>query len=578
MTMEALIPNQWQALPGGGEARLYPCIPRFSGNCSNAFLIETAESLVLIDIGGEAGQAALLADQIRALWRAGPRPLLLLLTHAHFDHFIGLFSQPELLDGRLTALAVQEAGARALCNPDLALTQAMLLELNHGPLPVDLPLLAAGEEGLPRYLNLANGLRLGQTGVWREAGLAVQRLQVEGLTLDLIHTPGHSPDHCCLRIGGLILVGDLLLAAKVAGVVGWDHEALLTSLAGMSQIIGGEDIRVVCPGHGPALHPVAATAALAEVARSAEPLKDIAELNAGRARWLADFAEVALPEVGRLFLIMVGRLSMASYFMAELSVRGAQDRLPGLIRVDLVDQLLEGFSEYGRQVTNGHRPPISVALKAGEVVRRLQRAFDFEGLGLILDPSLIRRSERLLADYLLLLRGFAPVRTLQPAGLGEVLEAVLAAHRWPEEGWEEWQPALKEEADFDDWLFTRIARRPLLDAVRVNRVALPSAQPVFIDPERFQDLLTTLIEHLVATGTQDIRLGMETQGPTQIVSILASIRQPVVKAADEAPRPYLLWLSHLAGVHVNLASNLAAGLYGYRIQCQSSAAGQGGGA
>jgi len=569
MTMGALIPNQWQALPGGGEARLYPCIPRFSGNCSNAFLIETACALILIDIGGTAEQAALLADLVNELRGVRPRPLLLLLTHAHFDHFTGLFTQPEWLDSGLTALAVQEAGARALASADRSLTQAALLELSLQPLSVELPLLTAGEEEVLRSLELPNGLMLTQMGVRWEAGLAVQRLQVEGLALDLIHTPGHSPDHCCLRIGGLVLLGDLLLAARVAGLVGWDHGALLSSLAGMKEIIAGDGVRVVCPGHGPALLPPAAIAALAEVAHSARPLKDVAEMNPARAVWLADFAAVALAEVGRLFLIMAGRLSLVSYLMGELGVGGTAERLRGLINADLIDQLLADFSAYRQASGETYRPRMTVARKAGEVVQRLQRAFDREGLGRLLDPSLTRRAERLLADYLLFLRGFEPVRTLQAKDLQKVLAAGLAAHRHPAETWEALEGALTANADFHGWLLSRIARRPLLDAIQLNLAMLPAAQSVMIDPERFQDLLTTLLEHLVGTGTTDIRLGMarvmEGQRPSPVISILARISQRGPRDLGAAPRPYLQWLAELAGVGVTFAAESSAGLHGYRL-------------
>ena len=154
MTTETLIAHQWQALPGGGGARIYPAIPRFSGRSSNAFLIETGGALVLIDSGGQAEQAALLADLIRDLRRTAPRPVLVLLTHAHFDHFLGLFTQPELLDSRLTVLAVQEDGARALTRADRGLTQAALLEVDLQPLRVDLPLLALGAAGVQGTLKL----------------------------------------------------------------------------------------------------------------------------------------------------------------------------------------------------------------------------------------------------------------------------------------------------------------------------------------------------------------------------------------------------------------------------------------
>lgn len=581
MTTETLIAHQWQALPGGGEARIYPAIPRFSGLCSNAFLIETAGALILIDSGGQAEQAAVLADLIRELRRTAPRPLLVLLTHAHFDHFLGLFAQPELLDSLLTVVAVQEDGARALTRADRGLTQAALLEVDLQPLRVDLPLLALGAGGVQGTLNFANGLSLEVTAVWRESGLSIQRLTVDGLALDLIHTPGHSPDHCCLRVGGLVLIGDLLLAAQVAGVIGWDHAALLRSLAGMVEIMGDPGMRVVCPGHGPALPPAAAIAALAAVAEDARPLHMIAELNPGRARWLADFAAVALPEVGRLFLIMAGRLSLVSHLMAEWGVATVEARLQGLIRADQIDQLMEGFSAYRQASLEKRSPQILVALKAGEVVARLQRAFDRDGLDRLLDPSVPRRAERLLADYLLLLRGFAPARTPRAEELATLLAAGLAAHRRPGEVWEDVEGALTAAADFDDWLLARLARRPLRDGVRVTLPVVPQGLRVTVDRERFQDLLTTLLENLVGTGTTDLRLdvesgmvsGMEGQPPAVVIAILAHGRSPGARTAGPAPRPYLPWLAEQAGVRVTSATEPAAGLHGYRIHCRAFAAG-----
>lgn len=563
-----MIANQWNALPGGGEARIYPWIPRFSGLCSNAFLIETARALILIDIGGQAEQAALVADQIRELRRERPRPLLVLLTHAHFDHFIGLCAQPDLLDSQLTVLAVQAAGAQALVAADLAQSQAALLELSFPPLRVDLPLLAAGEDEGPRSLNFTNGLRLEQSAPWREAGLVVQRLLVEGFALDLIHTPGHSPDHCCLRLGDLVLLGDLLLAANVPGVVGWDQEALLRSLAGMTEIVGGEGIRVVCPGHGPALLPSVASASLSQVAHAVKPLRDIAALNPERARRLADVAAMALPELGRLFRIMAGRLYMVSHLMAELGVDGADARIQGLIRADLVDQLLEGFSAFSQVGAEAPPTPILVAHKAVGVIERLQTAFDREGLGLLLDPSLLRRAERLLRDYQLLVRGFEPVREWQVENLQDVLTTGLAAHQHPPETLADCYRAVTEDTDFDTWLLGRIARRPLLGAVQVDLVKLPSAPSVVMDRERFQDLLTTLIEHLVGTGSKDLRLHTQTHSASQVVFLEGSSHPAGLNNPGSAPRPYLQWLSDLAGVRVTLTSDPTAGRQGYQIHCR----------
>ena len=160
--------------------------------------------------------------------------------------------------------------------------------------------------GVPRTLNFTNGLSLQVTAVWREAGLIIQRLAVDGVALDLIHTPGHRPNHCCMLVGGLVLVSDLFLAAKVVRVIDWDNEAVVRSLAKMSEIIGGENIRVVCPGYVPALAPAAAIATLAVMA--ARPLQAIAELNPGRACWLADFAALTVGLAATAALRTPGRI------------------------------------------------------------------------------------------------------------------------------------------------------------------------------------------------------------------------------------------------------------------------------
>lgn len=151
----------------------------------------------------------------------------------------------------------------------------------------------------------------------------------------------------------------------------------------------------------------------------------------------------------------------------------------------------------------------------------MRRAFDGEGLGLILYPSLIRRAERLLADYLFHLRGFQPVQALRGEDLWGVVNAGLAGHRRPGESWDDYHQALTADANFDDWLLTRIARRPLLDAVGVTMPEMPPTQWVTIDRERFQDLLTTLLEHLVGIGIREILVGSESQGPSPRVSIQA---------------------------------------------------------
>lgn len=73
-------------------------------------------------------------------------------------------------------------------------------------------------------------------------------LAVGGLTLELLHTPGHAADHVCVRVGEICLTGDTLFVGKIGGTASeadaraeYDslHQVLLTL----------PDATTVWPGH-----------------------------------------------------------------------------------------------------------------------------------------------------------------------------------------------------------------------------------------------------------------------------------------------------------------------------------------
>lgn len=87
------------------------------------------------------------------------------------------------------------------------------------------------------------------------------RLEVAGLTLEAVHTPGHSSDHLCLRVveTDAVLTGDHVLG-RGTSVVAWpdgDMGAYLDSLARL----GSLGASVLYPGHGPPLDDPAGTVA-----------------------------------------------------------------------------------------------------------------------------------------------------------------------------------------------------------------------------------------------------------------------------------------------------------------------------
>ena len=83
-------------------------------------------------------------------------------------------------------------------------------------------------------------------------------LERGGVTIEVVHTPGHASDHVCLRVDdtGAVLTGDHVLGRGTT-VVAWpdgDMRAYMASLDRLARL----EATVLYPGHGPALLDAAA--------------------------------------------------------------------------------------------------------------------------------------------------------------------------------------------------------------------------------------------------------------------------------------------------------------------------------
>lgn len=76
-----------------------------------------------------------------------------------------------------------------------------------------------------------------------------QKFEVEGATLQAIHTPGHTLDHCCflLEEEGCLFSGDSVLGDG-SSTVFEDLSSYMSSLIKLRQF--GDQIRMICPAHG----------------------------------------------------------------------------------------------------------------------------------------------------------------------------------------------------------------------------------------------------------------------------------------------------------------------------------------
>lgn len=150
-------------------------------------------------------------------------PVAVLVTHGHIDHVGGAT--------RITS----EFTVKAFLHPDdewLATDPAGQLRAIFGLAP------DADEFSPPATMvSIAHG----------------DRLQLAGLEIEVVHTPGHTPGHCCFYVAddGVLFSGDQLFAGSVGrtDLPGGSWDDLIRSMRERVMTLG-DDVRVL-PGHGP---------------------------------------------------------------------------------------------------------------------------------------------------------------------------------------------------------------------------------------------------------------------------------------------------------------------------------------
>lgn len=178
---------------------------------ANCYLVseEGQTGCVVIDPGGE-GEALLAHLQARGL-----SPALVVLTHGHVDHVAA-------------ARQLQQAGAKVALHPADR-------EFVTQPHPFFAQMVGGCEPCTPDE-DLSDG----------------QTLTVAGMTLQVLHTPGHSLGSVCLVGEGCVFTGDTLFADSVGrtDLPGGNWSTLLQSLQRLITAVDPQ--ATVYPGHGEA--------------------------------------------------------------------------------------------------------------------------------------------------------------------------------------------------------------------------------------------------------------------------------------------------------------------------------------
>lgn len=176
-------------------------------NCYVVRRDRTAAEAVVVDPSGDATELRL------ELARTGACCTAILITHAHWDHLLGV---ADLAEATGAPVYMAEAERAALETPD-AIPQGVPLRAR----AVDVPL-AGGET-----------------------------IEVAGISFEAIRVPGHSPGHLAYYADGCLFSGDVLFAGSVGrtDLPFGDWETLLDSIRLLLARFPPET--VVYSGHGP---------------------------------------------------------------------------------------------------------------------------------------------------------------------------------------------------------------------------------------------------------------------------------------------------------------------------------------
>ncbi len=180
---------------------------------ANCYILgcENTKEAVVIDPGDEADRILMTLAEL------GLKVKYIINTHGHFDH-VGANKRMK-----------EATNAILMIHPD---DEPMLSELSSAASAFGL-----SSENSPKadqYLNDDNKISFGD------------------ITLEVIHTPGHSRGGVCLYTDNTVFVGDTLFKGSIGrtDLPGGDYNTLISSIKNRLLPLGEKTI--VYPGHGPA--------------------------------------------------------------------------------------------------------------------------------------------------------------------------------------------------------------------------------------------------------------------------------------------------------------------------------------
>jgi glyoxylase-like metal-dependent hydrolase (beta-lactamase superfamily II) len=494
----------WLDVPGAPGTRVFAFLRKPDVVCSNAYIIDAPDQVLVIDPGADRKQMEEIAAQLRSLQQKGKGNVSFFLTHCHVDHCYLLFRGLGAWMPEGAVVLAQAEGARALQRGDTEVTQARIMGWDFPPLEIKVDvrdlLASSRSRGLVEQATVVEHMEIPGMPL-----LSTQHIPLGGgSTLVAYHTPGHSPDSVCYQLGELLFTGDLLFAmdSGVIGLVGWDKAAMLTSVRHVTWLLQNRGITLSCPGHGRCLTNESALKALGRMERELGHLGDLTTKDAERIRFTSEYALDLLEEANDNFSIIAGRLYYLSYHLEDLEEDDEARKYLKMLEHDRIDEMLTSFNRFVEEFHAGKKLELQVTMKAVATMQSISGIFKGSDLEAIIDRSLVSGTTRLLLDFMNAVKGIQLESDLQEADpMTLVREVVDDLKGGPPE---DIMDSIDDPVAYRAMLARRIAHLPLFDEVGISLTG--ESRLCLLDKHRFQDALAGLLLDVVGADAGTVSI------------------------------------------------------------------------
>lgn len=530
--------NVWQKVPGTASVEIFPVITRPSIISSNCYISDAPQAILIIDPGASVEQTRHISEIVSRALAVSDRPVLVFLTHCHQDH-----SQEsanlQLPAGTELALFAHEAGVEALRRGDRKATVAYLYpwEPKVCCATFDGELFASSQKSDVAVFELGKG---GRVELYSEPmsmpnGEVLHRQWIplgDGERLEIYHTPGHSPCSISLRVGSLLILGDLPFTANpgLCGLDGWNYADFVQTLGKVDWLLEATGVTVCCPGHGYLVPADAMRQKLRLMGEEAHNLAHTPLLDEDRIGSLKNYVDELLEEATVLLTTLSGRLYTASYYLSMLEEDAAAERVLARLDIEKTERILSEFRRFAETFKGTAVPGLTAVLKGVQVAGSLQQILAEECVKQLLDISLVGRAQRRLEDCLGVMRGLQFLNAEVPAAVNELISGILMRAKPDAEPKSlDLLAALDDDESFVEVLTRRLAAGSLLSDIDFEFAPASQECVANVGAERLDDILTTLIEGIAGIGVKQIRISSEMIKDEVVIRL--SSPQPITTAA-----------------------------------------------